>query len=366
MGLLDNLKKQKEVEALKKAIRESPSTANFSNLIKKYCEIGEDSNALEVAQNAMNEFPDSDAIFELYYRLKKSQSQAEIEALKKAIEEHPTYVAFAQLAEIYKDLRDEESAMKYCRKGIEKFPNADSCYLIIGELRLRRFYKDPLIKDGSLAIQNLERACEINNKNYKALLLIGKLYLQLGAVTKAKQKLKNILLFAPGDENVKKLLDDINKIPKPAHEDIDILLQTVETQRAMYYSLEEGQVQKIASPPGHDALNKMLLKFKALSGIFCVLVCNEKKEWIGEYSQEGLDLTVCQQAASIIYSTVEESSRQMDVGRCQRCQIEGPYGVIYILVYGILTYIIFCSSEQKQLYPQIQKVVESIGLEMKQ
>lgn len=195
MGLFDNLRQKKELEKLEKAARETPSPNTISNLVKKYREIGDLDNALRVAKTGVAQFPDSDIVFDLYSRLRKNQAQDEIETLRKIIEQRPNPSAFSQLAEIYKDLRDEELAMKYCRQAIELFPNDDSPYLIIGELRLRRFYKDYFVKDGQLAIDNLEKAYNINKKNYKALIALSRFYLQVGAITKARQRLKSILLL---------------------------------------------------------------------------------------------------------------------------------------------------------------------------
>lgn len=365
MGIFDGLKQKKEVEQLKSAVRTTPSPNTYGALIKKYSEIGDEQNALEVAQISVNEFPASETLFEYYYRLRKSQAQNELENLKKVIEERPTAAAYAQIAEIYKDLRDEDSASKYCRDAIEKFPNDDSPYLIIGELRLRRFYKDPLIKDGKVAVQNLEKCCEINTRNYKALLLLAKFYLQIGAIGRAKQRLKNILLFAPEDEAVQKMLDTCSKVPPPSHEDIDILLQTVETQRELYYNLEEQKVYKTAAPPVPEVFNMPLEKLKTVKGLLCILICDVDGNLITQYAQEGIDLNTYYEVASTIYQTVQESSRQMDLGRCQKCDLEGGFGNIQLIVAEGVVYIAFTTPEQKQISKSLQRLISEVAVHTK-
>jgi tetratricopeptide (TPR) repeat protein len=371
MGLFDK-KQKKEIERLEEEASKNPSPQILTSLIKKLWEMGNKEKALRIAQDAIGHFPESDNIFDLYSRLRKDQSQNEIETLRKLTEERPTPAAFAQLAEIYKDLRDEESALRYCRQAIEKFPHDDSTYRIIGELRLRRFYKDFLVKDGQLAIENLEKAFEINSKNYKSLLALAKMYLQIGAVTKARQRLKSILLFAPEDETVKKILDKSNKIAKPLHEDVDILLQMVEEKKGLLVDLQEGgniahlPMDMLAANP--EIFQKPLEAVKNFDGLQCVIICDKEGTLIAHYAKESIDYKTYYEVASSIYQTVQDSSRQMDLGRFQRVQIEGAFGSIQIVSAEGVVYVGFGAKNVKgeQIHKYLQKLISVVSLQTKQ
>lgn len=285
--------------------------------------------------------------------------KGEVESLKKVVEERPTPAAFAQLAEIYKDLQDEETALRYCRQAISKFPNDDSFYRIIGELRLRRYYKDFFAKDGKIAIENLEKACELNNRNYKALTALGGLYLKINALSKARQKLKNILLFAPQDEEVKALFESSNKMSKPPHEDIDILLQTVE---------EEHKGKSLATHIDPSVFQVPLESLKKADGLLCLLICDREGNLIVHYAQEGVDFNTYYEVGSSIYQTVQNSSLQMDMGRLQKCQVDGAFGNIQIIAGEGAIYIAFGSPTTKaeQIYKHIQRLISTISLQQKQ
>ncbi|NUM35699.1 MAG: tetratricopeptide repeat protein [Candidatus Brocadiae bacterium] len=331
MGLFDTLRYKKDLERLEKSAREEPSTENFLSLIKKYISLGDQDNALRVAKQAVDQFADADDVFEIYCKLRRQQAQEEIETLKKNLKQRPTPSAFAQLAEIYKDLREDETAMKYCRQSIETFPNDDRSYCILGELRLRRFYSDFLRKDAQLAITHLEKAYELNIRNYRSLIALSKIYLQIGMVQKARQRLKSILLFAPEDENVKKLLDISANVPKPPHEDVDALLHQVESQRRLHYSLDRENAPVALSILSHEIFQEALESIKGAEGLLSLLICDEDGNLIARYAKENIDAHTYFEVTVAIYQTVQDSSRQMDVGRFQKAELEGPFGNIHIV-----------------------------------
>lgn len=356
MGLFES-KPKKDLERLEKAAYEDPTSYNLTALVKKYWELNDEENAIRVAKQALDRFPDVDEIFEIYSRLRKNKSQKEIETLKKMIEERPTPNLFAQISEIYTDLRDEDTAIYYCRKAMDMFPNDDNAYLIIGELRLRRFYMDFLAKDGILAMENLEKASEINNKNYKALLALAKFYLQIGLVNKARQRLKNILLFAPEDDNARELLELSFKIPKPSHEDLDFLLQSIEDQRQLYYKLDK-ETSIIAITPTAEMFREPLESLKDMPGINLFLVCEEgTAKLITHYQKDdSQNLQAVHEIASNIYKAVQISSHQMDLGRFHKSELEGKFGSLHILTSEHVVYIIFANPEIKR--DQVRKYIQ--------
>jgi len=355
MGIFDAIKIKKDLERLEKAAQEDPTAYNLTALVKRYWELNDIDNAIRVAKQALDRFPDVDEVFEIYSRLRKNQAQTEIDTLKKLIEERPNPAIFAQLSEIYMDLRDEDTALHYCRKSIEMFPNDDSAYLIIGELRLRRFYMDLLVKDGRLAMEYLEKTIEINNKNYKALVALAKFYLQIGMISKARQRLKNILLFAPEDDNVKDLLEISFKIPKPEHEDLDFLLQWIEDQRKLHYKLEKA-TQSVILTLSEEMFQEALQTFQYFPGIQIFLVCNEAGELLTYYNRSNSDIALAHNTAMTFHRAIQGSSRQMDIGRFHKSELECPFGNIHIMNSEGVVYILFTTAEIKR--DQIRKAIQ--------
>lgn len=362
MGLFDS-KPKKELERLEKAAAEDPTSYNLTMLVKKYWELNDTNNAMLVAKQALDRFPDVDEVFEIYSRLRKNQSQKEIETLKKIIEERPTPNVFAQIAEIYTDLRDEDTAMRYCKQAMEMFPNDDNAYLIIGELRLRRFYMDLLAKDGRLAMENLEKAFEINNKNYKALLILAKFYLQIGLINKSRQRLKNILVFAPEDDNARELLELSFKIPKPPHEDLDLLLQSIEDQRKLHYVLTQD-VTTVTIKPTPEMFQEPLAAFKEFPGINMVLACEEASgNLVAHYKKDDTqNIESAHEIATNMFRAVQNSSHQMDLGRFHKSELEGAFGSLHLLTSEHMVYAIFSSPTTKR--DQIRKSIQEFLIKM--
>ncbi len=347
----------RKLKLLEDTIEREQSPLNYVNLIKYLQTKGNFDRAYGFAEQAVKDFPHSDELFGLYYPLLKGQLQPQIKQLREAIDTNPSVNAYVQLAEIYKDLREEEEALRLCRQAIEKFTNDDSPYLIIGELRLLRFYKDLLARDGQLARENLEKAFEINPKNYRALLTLSKFYLQIGAVTKANQRLKDLLFFAPEDETIRKLLDTALELEKPSHEDMDILLQNVEVSRALFHTLPGTRTaeQKVVLSP--EIFQKPLESLDEVPSIFCLLVCDDEGNLIAHYAEDDVDFNTLYEVASGIYQTVQNSSKKMDLGKFQTNQIDGPFGSIHIVASYPVVYIVFGAPG---VYKEIQKFISKV------
>lgn len=352
-------RKLKEYE---EAVKKNPSPLTYMNLVKYLQSKGNEVKAVAVLEKAVKELPDSDQLFAMYFPYLKNKLQPEIKKLREVIETRPNVVAFSQLAEIYKDLREEDEAFRLCREAIKLFANDDSPYLIIGEIRLRRFYQDLLARDGKLAKENLEKAFEINPKNYRALLVLAKFYLQIGAVTKAKRRLKDILLFAPEDENIKGFLETAMGMEKPAHEDMDVLLQTVEQKGALFHTLEGTRNVASKVVPSPEVFQDPLNTLRTVPTILCMLVCDEEANLLAHYAQDEVDFSSFYEIASCIYLAVNESSKQMDIGKFQHNQIEGSFGSIHIVAIETIVYIAFGAPnvKAKQVYREVTRFISKI------
>lgn len=162
------------------------------------------------------------------------------------------------------------------------------------------------------------------------------------------------------------MLETSTKIPKAGHEDVDILLQTVEDQRRLYYSLDK-KVQaapKVLSP---EIFQGPLNSIKDIDGLQCLLICDEEGNLVAHAAKEEVDVNTFYEVAISIHQTTQNSSRQMDIGRFQRGQIEGPFGSIHILVSEGIIYIAFGASEFKadQIYKHLQRFVSKVSFLIK-
>ena len=359
MGLFNNFLEKKRLERLKREVENEMTPENLTILINKYEELGDIENAIRLANEGLEAFPNSDSIFRLYYDIRKKQAAAEIEMYKNKIAKRPNLSSYTQLAEIYKDLREEPTALKFCQEAMKLFPNEDKPYLIFGEVHLGRFYKNLLIKEAKTAVENLEKAFEINNRNYKALLTLSKFYLQIGLINKARVRLKSILLFAPEDEKAKQLLEKSAKIPKPPQEDIDILLNQIEIQKKLYYNLNKEQQSNFTSSLSPEIFQKTLEYLGTIEEITALLICDEEGNLIVHHAKENIDIYTYYEIASSIYNAIQDSARQLELGRLERSELDGNFGRIRIIGRKGVIYVAFSSSKLKteQLESYLEKAL---------
>ncbi|MBI4612571.1 MAG: tetratricopeptide repeat protein [Planctomycetes bacterium] len=244
MGFFDRLRQKRETETLEQALRANPSPALHVELAEHLIAAGDVERAFEIARAGKEAFPASEAVFQLYASLKKRQSQDQIRALQRQIETAPSASTYGQLAALYREVHEEERAIDLCREAIEKYPADDGPHQVLGEIRLARFHAEKHRRDGRLAIDHLEKAAERNEKNYKALLALARLYLEIGAVGHCLKRVRQIQTFAPADPALSELLDRAAACPKPETEDLDELLRQVESAGKMTVRIDATRTKK--------------------------------------------------------------------------------------------------------------------------
>lgn len=348
---------------LEDTIKSAPTAENYTALVKSLKVKGDIAKAWEYIEQAKQKFPRTKEIVDLYVSIARVKWRPEVERLKKLINEGVTSPALVQLAEIYKELGEEEESLSLCIKAIENSPNDDTPHFILGQIRLERFYKDFLERDGLIAQEHLERAFEINPQNYKSLIALAKFYLQIGALKKAQQRLTKILTFTPEDESIHKLMSICNEAEKPPVEDVEYLLSSIEQERKLFYDLE-GRRQKreiIFSP---DVFQGALDSLATVPEILCLLICDEEGILIAHYARDNIDFNIYYEVSSCIHQNVQNASRQMDIGKFQRSEVSGPFGCIQMVAADNILYTAFGHSEAKSnlVYRELQKFISKIPI----
>lgn len=346
---------------LEDTVKTAPTIENYTALVKSLKIKGDVAKAWEYIEQAKQKFPKVRGIVDLYISLARVKWRPEIERLKKLIHQGVISPALVQLAEIYKELGEEEEALSLCLKAIENSPNDDTPHYILGQIRLGRFYKDFLERDGLIAREHLEKSFEINPQHYKSLLALAKFYLQVGAIKKAQQRLSKILTFAPEDENIHNLISICNEVEKSQIEDIEILLSSIEQDRKLFYDLEGSRQKReiIISP---DVFQNALDSLATVLEIECLLICDEEGILIAHYAQENVDFNIYYEVSVGIHQNVQHSSRQMDIGKFQRSEISGLFGCIQMIAVNNILYTAFGSSETKSnlVYRKLQNFISQV------
>ncbi len=346
MGLLDNLRKKKELQRLEKAAEESPSPQTLSALSERCFQVGDLERALEVAEHALKQFPLSDKVQATFKYIRKAQLQAKIRELNDVIRKNPNPVSYGQLAIIYKDMGETHKAVDVCRELEDRFPLSENSYMIIGEIRERRFREDLLATDGEKAMTNLEHALEINPHNYKALLMLAEIYIRIGAFTLAIERLEKITSFAPTDDRVRSLIEESRELVNPdAEDEVEWLFRDVENKKRFANDIREVEEEggkliapaegpaPAAPPAREDTVKRRLERFDKLPGFLGALAVDREGKALADkvpfhVNRESFDATIQK-----VYAVAHNAALRMDVGAFLRAEVRGDFGQL-LLSYG--------------------------------
>ena len=356
MGFFENLKKKRELAKLESQVEANPTASNMAALVERYINLGQMDKAFELAQQGVKAFPQSERIIRTFRYLKKSQLQAKIRDLNAVIAKNPNPVAYGQLAMIFKDLGETHKAVDICSDLTKKFPLSENSFLIIGEIRYQRFHEDLLAKDGQLAIENLERALELNSSNYKALLLSAEIYLEIGLLGRAGRNLKQILSFAPTDDRVRRLGTEAEELIDQGldtdEDDKEWLFIQVENRRQFTNIIRPPEYDKMIVPTAgpsvaqyainKDSVRRMVSSLSKMPGLLGAIAMDKGSgEVIADLIVLRISRTDIEELVKTIFRVAQNASLRMDVGGFNSGMVNAEIGNLHMMaVEGMLVAIL--------------------------
>jgi tetratricopeptide (TPR) repeat protein len=319
MGLFDLFRPKSDLERLEKEVAVGPTAANLTSLAERYQAAGDVARALETAKRAVERYPDSEKARNTYQAIRRFQMQAQIIDLQRRIAQDPVPGDFEVLANLYyHDLGDRDKAIDLVRQGLERFPKSEGLHFLNGQIRLDRFHGEFIAHDGQKSIEHLQEAARLNPQNYRAGLLLARLYGELGLTLQAREALVNLRKIAPGDEMVAAL--EKATAGDPLFTDVDDALSAAEQGRgfppgtAAVTALFGARSQTVRAQADlgqvQGALKKLLDPPWAL-GAFAFTVDGQN---LGFEVRPELEGPVWQQALIALHHAAEISSKRMDIG----------------------------------------------------
>ena len=364
MALFGRKPGKKEIDDAKKAAREHPCPATTATLIQRYIDFDEFDEALEAAQYGLNVYPHSSSIRQAYRYVKRKESAGELKSLKENIQTQPRPNHFQRLAEIYYDLGEEDQAMEYAVRGIAEYPEFEGNYLIVGKMRYDRWKDDALPKDGLNAVQNFERAHELNRENYKTLLALGQIYLIVGAKAWAEERLKAILFLAPDDQRARELLNTARSLPD-GEDDFDLLLQSYFEKRKSGEigdgAGDGGDTKYIKINKNPRALTEKVGRLADIPGFVGAIVLARNQEVVASHFTRSEDEMEYASQVGGIYKAAQVSSLQMDIGGFHRAYLECGTGTIFMAHFEDMLFVLIGDRNAKtdRFESEAEKFLES-------
>lgn len=357
MGLFESLRRRREVERLEEQARTNPGPNTFVELAEKLLAYGEESRALEVAKEATAKYPASEHVQTTYQFILRTHLQNRIRDLNRRLVQKPTAADYAALAQLYyKDLGDRDAALETCRRGSVMFPNDENLHLVDGLVRFDRFHEDFLAKDGLRAIEHLERAAALNPNNYKAHALLAQIFVEVGALGKAKESLRAVLRIAPEDERARQMLARVEAAAPTAGAEVDLEAMLLEVEKRGSLTKEaRALVTGEAGTPGTERRSRvdetklapLLGRFDAVDGIRGALVMTRHGEALASKAA-GISADVLANVVRQVYDVAEDSSKRMDIGSFVRGTIDGPFGALHVVELRSLVLAVLATPQAKQ------------------
>ncbi len=364
MGLFENMRRRREVEKLEDQARTNPGPNTFAELAEKLLAYGEEARALDVAKEASAKYPASEHVQTTYQFILRTHLQNRIRDLNRRLAQNPTPADYASLAQLYyKDLGDRDAALETCRRGSVPFPNDENLHLVNGLVRFDRFHEDFLAKDGLRAIEHLEKAATLNASNYKAHALLAQVFVEIGALGRAKVSLRTVLRLAPEDDRARQMLARVEAVAPvgPTEVDLERLLLDVERRgsltreaRAMVAGEFEKPVTEKRTRVDEAKLAPLLGRFDSVDGVRGALVLTRRGETLASKAA-GVSADSLADVVRQVYDVAEESSKRMDIGSFVRGTIDGPFGTLHVVELRSLVLAVLTTPDAKQ-----EQVVESI------
>jgi tetratricopeptide (TPR) repeat protein len=342
LGFFARWKAKRELKKAIKRVKKHPSPRAAGDLIEKYLAVGQLENATIMAKQSLEYYPASPSIRESYRLFKKAKYQEEIRKLTQQIRERPNPSAYAMLAELYGEIGETDKTLDICREAIRKFPDYEGTYLIVGKIRYRRYREEGLPHDGMLAVEFFEKALGLNSKNYKTLMQLGEIYLELGLPAKAVDKFKGVLYFAPEDERAKELLQYAQGQPPEADADIEDQFKALKAQR------DTQMVERRTSRFSIEELETKLENFRAFDGLYAVVITTANgRKLASRIEVTELEEELTRKSVADIFEAANDSALRMDIGGFEQGVISGQHYITNLFKFENLVCAVLASSQVK-------------------
>lgn len=347
MRLLERLKRYREMRRLRADVRRRPSPRAFAALAERFVAHGDLDSALRVAERGLGRYPDSERLQLVRTFTKRKSLGGRIRRLRTEIARRPTPFAYTSLAEIHRELGDDDEALDLALACAQEFPLNAQPLLVQGEIRLERFLRDLVAQDAIHAEAALQRALRLSSASVKARLLLAELYHLVGAVADCRRQLRSVLEERGADESLRSFLDELGEgtwdgeLEELTPAAFATLARSVEEAGAFvgdptaFPSLVQHGTATRCGTRMHvdwEGLARDVAGAGATAGMRNTVLLGPDGEILAEHTSDaGLPGDAFADAVRHLRETADETSRRMDAGALVRAELEGPAGDVTVL-----------------------------------
>lgn len=342
MKLIQKLKIWKELKRLETRVRQSPSPSTFVDLGQVYINLGMHERTLELADEGLALFPQSNELRKLRRFANKTRLNNRIAEVREELGGTPTPDHYRELATLYLELGDIDAVQSTCEECLRRFPGDPSVHLVLARAWLRIFYRDLSARAGLHAVDHLRRLLKMEPKEVAAHRLLAEVAFRIGAGKMARRHVDELFRLDAVDEEVEAMRDEIGQ--PPADSDLETLFHAVERRG----SLARGPVfqQRAVGLPGPEdgmsLVRDCLAQIVAIEGVRKAAYIRGAKALVRGDIRDGRDAFL--RIARVVARAAQRAARRMDIGSFNKGVVDAGDQRICLCSYGEVLAAVSCDA----------------------
>jgi tetratricopeptide (TPR) repeat protein len=344
VAIVERLKRRFVLARLRRAAARSPSPSTYGALAERQIALGDVGDALRTAQDGLDRFPDSERLAHVCVYAKKGRLSGEIRRLRDEIARRATPLAYAQLAELYRELGSDVEALAIAAECAARFPLNEAGYVVQGEIRAERFRRDLVARDAAIADEALTKVVRLNPQNVAALLVLAEIRWLIGDAAGCRGRLREALAIAPAAHDVRTFLEELDAARCAEDEAIgafDSLAETVEANRAFANDPSRFPAASERDTTGAEpsrakcdaaGVRRTMAALEGSDGAKNAVLLDRDGGPLAEFAgKDGLAPARFVEMVKGVRDVADDASRRMDAGALVRVEIEGPCGNVTVV-----------------------------------
>ena len=347
MQLFERLKRYREMRKLRAETHRSPSPRSFSALAERHVAYGALPGALEAAERGLALFPDSERLRQVRTFAKRKSLAGRMRRLRAEIARRPTPFSYTNLAEIHRELGEDDEALELAIECAHHFPLNAQPLLVEGEIRVERFLRDIVAQDGMHAETALRRVVSINPGSVKAHLLLAELYYVVGAVADCRRHLRAVAVEQRDATEVHDFLESLGHgtwddevaditpelfctLARAVEETGDFVSEPEAFPALLCHDVEARRHAKLHVDI--DGLSADIARAGQSDGMRNTVLLDRDGKVLAEHADDGgIARSEFAHLVRQLRRTADATSRRMDAGALVRAEIESPAGDLTVV-----------------------------------
>ena len=236
-----------------------------------------------------------------------------------ALQRDPDTLAFALLADVFREEGMLPEALDVCRQGLERHPDYVAARIVMGQV-----YEE--MDEIGQAAAEYETALRLDPGNLVARTALGGILLHQGDVEAAKAQIDHVLFANPMHQQARELLDIAEgRRPMPARG-----RKAAPTAPAAEGAPPAAEPETVAAP-GIEASIAMLARAEGVTGVMALA-----EDGLVIASELGLEADEDAFAALLaqIHGSMRRYAARLSMGRLRRAVVDGAGGMLILAAAG--------------------------------